>query len=330
MQVEGKTDERFNDIVGLMQRLRLSAIPWRTARNVLVTLKFDDTIRVALEKLSNANILAAPVFDRAGTFRGFTDMQQLTRYVARLCGGQPLAVSRFNKHRAMDNTTIRDLIYARAGAGASIYGEYRWPINENASLYQAFERMSRSGQHRLAVQSSTGRIVGVLSQSQIIDFIFSHSRRLGSAGKIPLSQIRPYNVVARINENKMAISAFQVMDSRIRSLNGVAVVDDRGTLTDVISTHDLRGLVPGGLDFNMMWKTVREFKNHVRANFDNVKSLPVSVPRSATFEEIITKMAGNKVHRVFVVDAAGAPVDVISQTNVLRFMLDSVTPSVSW
>jgi hypothetical protein len=54
------------------------------------------------------------------------------------------------------------------------------------------------------------------------------------------------------------------MDSRLFSLNGVAVIDAAGKLVDVISTFDLRGIVPGTFEFGKLYDTVTEFKRSIR------------------------------------------------------------------
>lgn len=327
-------DFRFNDIILGMSRYGLKDIPWRTAKDKLFTLNIDTTIREALQTLTTNNILSAPVFDEVGTFWGFCDMQQLVRYVARLCTHQtapdsaPDSAPLLTKMMALDSTTIRDLI--SGSTGRPIHGEYAWPINETASLYQAFERMAREGQHRLAIQDFTGRVVGVMCQSQVIAYLADNIELLGDGRSVPVNAIRPYTFVSTINENSTALSAFRIMDGRMLSHNAVAVVDNNNELTDVMSTHDLRGILPGSEDFDHLWTTVRDFKAFTRSKYPHINVTPVTVRTTATLGDVILNMNKNKVHRVFVVNAAGAPIDVVTQTDVLRYMLNTVIPTVWW
>lgn len=315
-------DERFNELTLLLSRFKLRDLSWRIARDKLVTLDMDCSVRAAIETLSRNNIISAPVFDK-GFFVGFTDMQQLVRYVVRLVTDKTFPDGAFWDKSRISTTTLRELV--RGTHTAPIAGEYAWPISESASLYQAFERMAREGQHRLAVQDFNGNIVGVVCQSEIIAFLNTHIERLGAGRNVMASEIRPYSFLNTVNKNALSLRAFELMDQLPTSLNGVAVVDDSGILDDVISTHDLRGILPGTNDFNCLWATVEEFKRMARIRFKDVKYLPKTCKSTDTLETIIKKMATKNVHRVFVVDANNRPFDVITQTDIFRYLLGALT-----
>lgn len=325
MEIDHETT--FDRLSLQMSKVPLQTIPWRTAKGNLVTVTLDTSVRDALDTLSRNNILSAPVFDEYNSFQGFTDYQQLLRYVVRMCKGEPkpgvFTSEYFEKSSQLRNTTLRDLINGWTQGQGFIYGEYAFPIQESASLYQAFERMAREGQHRLAVQDMNGRITGVMCQSQLIKFIYDHPTFLGKAKSVTVEELRPYSFICSINENSRALHALELMDSKKMSMNGVAITDKNGQLSDVISTHDLRGILPGTYEYNKLWSSVKAFKDSIRAKFPKTRTLPVSVKRSDSLMSVITKMAVNSVHRVFVVNSNNEPIDVISQTDILRHVLDS-------
>jgi 5'-AMP-activated protein kinase regulatory gamma subunit len=326
MNIMDQSDETYDKFALHISKVPLANIPWRTAKNRLVTLTLDTSVRAALDKLATNNILSAPVFDEFGAFQGFSDFQQLTRFCVRMCRGQPkpgiFTTDYYNKSAQLRNTTIRDLISGNTGHGC-MYGEYAYPITEDSSLFQALERMAREGQHRLAVQDTFGRVCGVLVQSQLIKYMHDHISQLGQAKYTTVEEMRPYSFISTINENAPAIQAFELMDSKRISMNGIAVTNDSGHLTDVISTHDLRSILPGSYEYNKMWGSVKEFKTSVRSKYPNVRTLPVKAKRSDTLQSVISKMAINKVHRVFIVNEFNTPIDVLSQTDILRHILDS-------
>lgn len=41
-------------------------------------------------------------------------------------------------------------------------------------------------------------------------------------------------------------------------------------------------------------------------------------------------MADNNVHRIFVVDTAGRPIDVVTQTDVFRYLYNRINGTVGW
>jgi CBS domain-containing protein len=316
------SDSRFDELILLMTRFKLRDLSWRIHRDSLVTLDLDDTIRKAINTLSRNKITSAPCFDN-GRFVGFCDMQQLVRYVSRLVTGKTAPDGAWWNRSRISTTTVRDLVCGRQTN--PILGEYATPISENASLYQAFEQMAREGQHRIAVEDINSTIVGVVCQSEIIDFLHTHMTSLGPGRNVLASAIRPYNFVTSINKDALAFRAFELMDQLPTSMNGIPVVDEYGVLCDVISSHDLRGILPGSPDFNSLWGTVENFKDQARFRFESVKYLPKTVKRSDTLETIINIMQENSVKRVFVVDDQNRPLDVITQTDIFRYLLGALT-----
>lgn len=319
-------DIRFDDTTLEMSKTSLRSLGTEIAKDQLVTLNFDDNVKFALQRLTDNNILSAPVFDDRGVFWGFTDMQQLTRIVVRYCSGQapPAPGDFFDRSAPLRTTTIRDLVQGRTGRGF-IYGEYSPPISEDSSLYQAVERMAREGQHRLAVQDYTGRICGIVCQSAVLEWLNSHMDLLKAGSDIKISELRPYSFLVTLPETERALRAFELMDARNVSMNGVVLVDSAGKLTDVMSTRDLKGLVPGSINFKALWNSCREFKQKLRARYPGDRKFPVTVRNSSTLTDVIRKMALNHVHRVVVVDENNRPLDVITQTDLLRFILRCVT-----
>ena len=59
---------------------------------------------------------------------------------------------------------------------------------------------------------------------------------------------------------------------------------------------------------------MQHFKDGIRKRHPGMsKYWPVTVRNNETLEDVVTKMAKDNLHRVFVVDGEGKPVDVISQ-----------------
>ena len=298
---------------------------WSTWNN-LITLNDTDTAETALKALSDNEILSAPVHTD-GLYWGFTDMFQLVSFIVQICPSweaKPgvFSLEYFRKRREFRDTTIRQI-----ALDWSLPGEFPRDIREDASVYQCFERMALSGNHRLAVTNFRGRVVGIVTQSMIIDYLAKNMSWFNQARNLPVFKFRPYiSFVATIRDTAKALDAFQLMVDR--NVNGIAVVDANNRLIDMISTRDLRGMGPGGERFSFLWRSVRDFKAMVRRNFALAPRVPM-VTRDSTFGEVISMMNDRKVHRVFVVDSLTdpKPIDLISQTDILRFLLNNPVPS---
>lgn len=325
---------KFRDMAINLSGTTLLSLPWSTSRNNLTKLTTSTSVYDALKILSDKNYHAAPVFDVFGKFYGFCDMMQLTRYVVRVCNGVTFDVSKtdswLTKKKELQNTTIEDLFRARKTFGR-INGEFANPISERASLFQCLERMTREGgQHRLAIEDVNGNVVGIATQTMLIGWLRNNLSALGPARNQSIWSIRPFRACATIRDTAMALRGFELMDSRNFSMNGVAVVDEWGKLCDVLSTFDLKGILPGTANFGKLYGTVKQFKDSIRRQDWAVAKYPVTVRGFNTLEEIIKKMADENLHRVFVVDADGRPQDVISHFDILKFCLRQMSETQFW
>lgn len=319
-------DNTFDKLCILLSK---TPIPEGKKQNGLISLSIEDTVYNALKTLSAGMVISAPVFGASQAFMGFCDYMQLTRFVVRRYSHKD--VTGFGKGDEMiadlKSVTLSDLMFGRANGGGAMQGEISAPIGQHSSMLQAFQRMAVEGRHRLALSDLYGRIVGIVTQSQVVNLIYEHMAEIGfNARSTTIQDMRPHNVLVTTSENAQALKAFALLDEHTTSLNGLAVVDASGRLTDALSTHDLKGLLPGDSEFCKLFGTVKDFKHAIRTKYwPTVRDNPVSLKRTATFEELVTQLVNSKVHRVFIVDDAECPVDVITITDILRFVLDTST-----
>lgn len=284
-----------------------------------VTVSVDNTISEAFEKMTDEGILSCPVVNRVGRYIGFIDMMDLVQYVTEIMppspGDMQFQPVYWLQHTQYNSTKVSDLRHR----------QMRKEVHPNFSLYHAFENLSKFGDHRLAVLEFNNRILGVVTQSMIINWIYENIDDLGSARTNSIKDMRPYSTVAAVNETALAIQAFNLMKEK--DVQGLAVVDATGRLVDNISARDLRGINPGNERFRKLYSTVKKFKADVKENFVDTPITVQYVLPSATFEDVLRKMYERDIHRVFVVgdEVNRRPVDVITQTDVLDYLLREST-----
>jgi CBS domain-containing protein len=324
------SDFRFSQLHTAMASTKLSTLPWTTKKGLMTSVTTAATVKEALELLTRENILAVPVFDaETAQFKGFCDFQMLVRFVVRLADGQIPSSAWWDENDRIRTTTVWDLVQGCGTAGRAIEGEWTPPVSEIQSVYDAVQAMALSGNHRIGITNASGTVTALMTQSVVIRWLSEHLSQLGAARDAKVSELRPYTALACIDQDQTALRAFELMDEKRTSENGVAVVDASGKLVDVISTHDLRGITPGAVNFDNLYSTVKQFKRDVNQRFNAGKQQGLySCTSSDTLESVIMKMTAHHVHRLVVVNNKHdmAPIDMISQTDVLRFVVQHSKP----
>jgi CBS domain-containing protein len=325
------SDFRFSQLHTAMASTKLSTLPWTTKKGLMTSVTTATTVKEALNLLTSENILAVPVFDSmTAVFKGFCDYQMLVRFVVRLADGQIPSSTWWDENDKIRTTTVWDLVQGYGTAGRAILGEYAAPLAETQSVYDCIQAMAQSGNHRIGIMNASSSVTALMTQSTMVRWLIKHLADMGEAARAAtVSEMRPFTWLATIREDQTALRAFELMDQQRTSQNGIAVVDASGKLVDVISTHDLRGITPGAVNFSNLYKTVKQFKQDVNQRFNAGKQQGLySCTGSDTLENIIKKMNDHHVHRLVVVNNKHdmAPIDMISQTDVLRYVVQKSKP----
>jgi CBS domain-containing protein len=194
------------------------------------------------------------------------------------------------------------------------------------SLFHVFESMARMAAHRMAICNSERKVIGLVTQSMVISLLDQHMERLGTLGtNHTVGEMIPglCEELKLVSETDLALSAFKQMV--VNNVNGLAVVNSAGELSDSISVRDLRGMGTTADEWTTLWMNVKDFKLHCRSKFPSqTPSSPIFVTKNDTLEAIIKKMDDGNIHRVFVAEIKNGkpvPTHCISQRDVLRFIL---------
>lgn len=321
--------------LGLCKKPLYAIHPRRANRTVTmwkgaVTVQADDTVKSVFKVLNDENILSAPVIQTNGRFFGFIDMMDITMFTLKLFPAdtdvtkESLSVF-FQKEEKYFKTTVRELLEQLHPNRD--WREYRQKasVPKEFSLFYAWEAMIRRGRKRLAVIDESQQVYSVLTQSMLIGWAYNNLDESMKAVKdIPARHIGFERPVICVGEHDTAISAFRLMSEK--GVHGVAVIDAKGQLCDVLSIRDLRGITPSAEEFLRLWRSVGVFKRDLREKhptktpvFPDLYLLP-----SDTLKTAVVMMDEDRVHRLFVVRSAidKTPIGVITQSDLLRFVLN--------
>lgn len=320
--------------LGLCKKPLYAIHPRRANRTVTmwkgaITVQLDDPVKAVFKTLNDENILSAPVIQTNGRFFGFIDMMDIVMFTIRLFGATDVKKESldvfFQKEDKYGRTTVRELL-------EQLHPDRNWKeyrqratVPKDFSLFHAWEAMIRRGRKRLAVVDETQQVYSILTQSMLIGWAYNNiDEALKPIKDLPISNLGYEKPIVSVGENDSAISAFQLMASK--GIHGVAVLNAKGELVDVLSIRDLRGVAPTAEEFMRLWRPVAVFKREVRDRFAN--KTPVNpdlyVFSTDTLKTAIVMMDEDRVHRLFVVNKGGEkkPVGCITQSDVLRYLLN--------
>jgi len=299
--------------------------------SAVVTISRTDSVSSAFRTLCDNDILSAPVVDNMDRFEGMISMKDLVDFTLEQFD-RPFRPERYspdylNKKARFRNARVSELLKRKRLNTPKI--DSVGPVDEDFSLFSTFEMLARSGQHRLAVINWRKAVTGVITHSILIKWLWENRECMSQELlNTSISQIRPYNFVTSIQASRRALEAFKIMQQQ--NISAIAVVDEKGSLVDVISERDLRGVQPESMTFRFLWNRIDFYKSKIKLNYPNAPLDPVHVPQSATLKDVLSKMVSKNVHRVFVTSeihmAHGGlrPLDVISQGDILNFFLEKL------
>ncbi|XP_010250162.1 PREDICTED: SNF1-related protein kinase regulatory subunit gamma-like PV42a [Nelumbo nucifera] len=240
--------------------------------------------------------------------------------------------------------------------GHCIEGLSLWTLNPNTSIIDCMEVLSK-GIHRalVPVEGHSENISGaelkesacsyrMLTQMDVLSFLRMHSSEMGNILSPSVGELKVIaeNVFAVTNRAKV-IEAIKCM--RTASLSAVPIVEasdateeDHTQLIDgkgrkligTFSASDLRGC-PIALLQSWLSIGVIEFIEHISIAPSNLagdlghsaREL-VTCYANSSLSEVIDKVVGAHVHRVWVVDQQGLLTGVVSLTDMIRVIRESL------
>jgi len=202
-----------------------------------------------------------------------------------------------------------------------------YPLPQNSTLFDA-AKLFKQGIHRIPVLNSSGEIVTLFSQSDMVAFLIENEEKLGDLWKQPVGK-NPYLVhhkVQTVSKNKSVIEAYELLFTK--GVNSVAVVDDNGVLVGNLSSTDLKGIY--GRSFVMLHDKVEDFLRENRLKkFQGVSLKHPHYIATAKPDEAIgvvaNRMKDLHVHRLFIVDNDIKPIGVVSLTDVIFLVTEQET-----
>eukprot|EP00026_Physarum_polycephalum_P012115 Phypoly_transcript_12389.p1 GENE.Phypoly_transcript_12389~~Phypoly_transcript_12389.p1 ORF type:complete len:318 (+),score=35.65 Phypoly_transcript_12389:106-1059(+) len=273
-----------------------------------VCLETTSRVSDALKTFNSQKILSVPIAtpekEKAGV-HGFLDLFDLLSYLLQLWDDNKAAeVDGIQKlGEQFLNHNVCDLIdRSDNDVYAAVTG------NEHA---HRLIRLFGLGVHRVAMLDMRGSLANILSQSDVVKYLYANIQLLGELANKPISNLKMISSdkLVTADSEQTAISAFQLLGQNF--ISAVPIIDKDGVLTGTLSLSDLKLLQN---DLSPLLFTTVQYKS-IKDSIPSVVCTP-----DTTLGAVIGLLASNNIHRVWVVDSEHKPTSVISVTNVCEFL----------
>jgi len=184
------------------------------------------------------------------------------------------------------------------------------PFLETATLLEVMPNLSLAT-HRMPIINATSNVVGILSQSDILEFVRrklddKSDDQVNTLGRKLVADLSYPTKVVSISNNSTLLTAFEMLSTN--RLNGIAVVNQHGVLVGNVSASDFKGVSQN--NFVNMGITLQQY----------ITTKPYVVTTKDTFASTVRMMSNNVLNRVYVVTADMKPVGVITLTDMMKFL----------
>lgn len=175
---------------------------------------------------------------------------------------------------------------------------------------------------RLLVCDDDNKVINIITQSSIVDFLWSEKSKFGEFWDQPLSKfecLKPRGVIS-INEKENLINAFKLL--RNSNVTAICVVNDNNELVGTVSVKDLRTCTPGLTIMQRLYIPVKQFINKVRIE-TKAPRRSIICSTDDDLGSIIEKLHESRVHRVWIVEN-NRPIGIVSIKDLLTIIYNSL------
>lgn len=288
-------------------------------RNI-ISVHQSTPVEQVLNIMHTNNIVNVPVTNDEGQFLGFVSVQQIMTFIAFGVFSQENPTPEQFDAFVKSSNPIGDLLDLDPSGVQSI-----WVFEPEKDLFEVLEVLSKGIKQVLVIQRHASydkqRTYRILSQSDVVRFLVAHNSEHQQRGNTPntnltidaLGVVHHDKSPVSIKTSDTALHGFRSMD-----MNGVSAVPvvcaETGRIVTTLSPSDLRGLA-GLKEVREVLLPVTEFLRNRRGGR---LTHPVTCTKDSTLEEVMLKAVTAGVHRVWVVDASGKPISVVSLTDIIH------------
>lgn len=281
----------------------------------------------AAQILWELNIIGVPVWDaEKNKYCGFFDMRDILSAVIE-------TTRRLEEHGAYDKyneVMVQSLSEMKHDQEESLPYTLSYLVTRNivhtfkptTPLVKLCEALSQAKCSRVLICVKEGtHCVNMISRSSLVSFLSEHvspDELMETMDQAGLEFRKP---VVSVRDSVSAFEAFELIDSK--GLYGIAVVDEEGALLGNTSARDIKhaaldkGRAAMDIDILSYLSGVRR-----EASSKTTRYPTCHVREDSTVGHVLNLLAKTGYHRVFVVDQYLRPIGVVSDSDILGFVIE--------
>jgi len=273
---------------------------------IFVCYKTDRVVDV-WKGLVKHNFLSCPVIlKEEAKYYGFIDLVDIVKYIihhfgpSNILGKEKDFWDLVEEEKTFSTKTVADVMTYPLSRRNPFH-----PVTEGYSALAVLEPLAREeALHRVPVVDQDRQMFNLVTQFQVVTFLRKHLDLLGDKKDKPLKLCKNvFKDVISVSEDSVAIEAFNLMVDK--NISGLAILDKDARLHGVLSLSDIKLI---SYDARLFWRLQQTVKNFVvklkqewDAKHERPRTVVMATPEN-TIAEVITMLADNKVHRIFMVD----------------------------
>jgi CBS domain-containing protein len=276
----------------------------------------------AIRALQSHNITSCPVTDHSGHILGWVSWSSILSFLVDFVWeSKEDARNVFPRTAALTKADLQRL--NGVASSASIHGVLQAAsatklksVRLDSPLYDAMKLLSKGRQHLAPVVDKDKKLVGVISQRDLLKFFALDPTRLGP---VRVNTVRGLAMatghVSCVRHTDLALDAFFSITQQ--GFGGAGIIDADGHLVGNLSTCDLALM---DLDFLRLQNPVADFVRW---------QSPKTVNDTNTLEQVVNTLYTEKIRRLYLVNSQGAPVGIVTLTDVIRSIWSTLAKPVA-
>lgn len=178
-------------------------------------------------------------------------------------------------------------------------------VRSSSPVYSALKLLSKGRQHQVPVVDAKDKLVGVISQRDVLKYLAVDPSRLGELRSNTVRGLAlATGSVYCVRSSDLSVDAF--FNVALQGFGGAAIIDAEGKLVGNLSVSDL-SLVEQ--DFTRLQAPVQDYVRWQQPKVAN---------ETDTLEQIVNTLYTEKVRRLYLVNSrTGAPCGIVTLTDVI-------------
>jgi CBS domain-containing protein len=316
----------------------------KTAKDVignnfkLVDIESKEKVLVAIEKLLKNNVSSLPVYyEETKKYFGCVDIQDIAMVIFVLAVAKSfvdLFAQQVVEWHDFDNEDFQAFAGENIEQFCNASERNHWKtIKEDTSVLEVMKILSNPAQNvqekgkgnvrRVGVETGEGKLIGIVSQFGMLQFLLTQIKEHGLFKGTHFKEIQHKNdcsTIYSIQETDLSIEAFKKMlEFRI---SGVAVLNEKGQLTSVFSSSDVKREKLNQELFSDLRLPAKEYLSKSNRYFKKeIDENAFQISANDSLEAVLDKMNKFHLHHIFQLDENRIPVKNYSLCDIIQGFL---------